>query len=113
MSVTDLPANVTFPPNPDQFGLDQGADLIRSVQAFRNERGDLAIELWGTTTVVTPGGNRIEGQEFQQNVSIEFGRQEFTWHATRWVFEESHDVKQATAFELSGTDREVVKYRRI
>jgi hypothetical protein len=111
--VTDLPANITFPPNPDQLRLEQDAEVIRSVQAFRNTNGDLTIELWGTTTIVTPSGNRKNGQEFQQNVSIQFGRQGFTWQATRLIFEESHEVDQDTTFQLTGTDAEVAKYRRI
>lgn len=111
--MTDLPVNVTFPANPDRFSLDQEADAIRSVQAFRNEKGDLAFELWGTTTVVTPAGNRREGREFQQSVNITFGRPGFTWHVDRLIFEDSHEADQDMTFQLSGTDMDVAQYRRV
>lgn len=110
--MTDLPANITFPANPDQFSLDQDAEVIRSVQAFRKDNGDLTIEVWGTTTVVTPSGNRREGREFQQLVGIQFGRTGFAWEATRLIFEDSHDVDKDTTFQLTGTEADVAKYRR-
>jgi len=68
----DLPANVTFDANLDGFRLDQSTDRISSVHAFRDDKGDINIELWGTTTVITPAGNRHEDQQFQQNAIIEF-----------------------------------------
>lgn len=111
---TDLPANVTFEPNADGFVLDQNVDAIRSVQAFLGRNGSFIVELWGTTTVVTPSGHRQEGREFQQNTDIIFDHNgRFTWQAERYVFDDSHEVSQATTFKLSGTQENVSRYRRI
>jgi hypothetical protein len=111
--MADLPANVTFGPNLDMFKVDQADDAITSVQAFQNGKRELIIELWGKTTVIAPAGARDEGREFQQNTVIEFDDEGgFTWRVTRWVFEQSHDVEQATTFQVYGTEDEVPKYRR-
>lgn len=112
--ITDLPANVTFEPNADGFVLDQNADTIRSIQAFIGSDGSFKIELWGNTTIVTPGGNSQESREFQQNTDIKFDRRGgFVWHVVRQVFDVSHELFQATTFELSGTQENVARYRRI
>jgi hypothetical protein len=112
--MVDLPANVTFDANIDGFQLDQAADIIESVQAFRNDSEDLNIEIWGTTTVVTPAGNRHESQRFQQNAIIEFtGLREFTWRVTRLIIEPEYDVETATSFQTYDTEENVSKYRRI
>jgi hypothetical protein len=110
----DLPANVTFESNLDHFNLDQAKDVIESAQAFQEDNGDLTIELWGTTTVITPTGKRYEGQRFQQNAIIEFtGKREFTWRVTRIIVEPDYDVSVATSFQMYGTEDTVAKYRRV
>ena len=112
--ITDLPANVTFEPNADGFVLDQDADVITSVQAFVGSDGTLIVELWGNTTVVTPGGRREESREFQQNADIKFDRHDgFTWEVKRFVYDESHLVDQTIPFKVSGSREDVSKYRRI
>lgn len=101
-------------PNLDGFRLDQPTDTINSVQAFRGDNGDLNIELWGTTTVVTPAGNRHEDQQFQQNTVIEFtGNREFTWRVTRLIIDPDYDVDTAISFQVYGTEENVPEYRRI
>jgi hypothetical protein len=111
--MTDLPANVTFRPNPDGRTLAQQDDAIKSVQAFRNG-GEFIIELWGETTTVSPAGTREENREFQQNSWIDFdGKGGFTWRVTRWVYDASHTIDQATKFEAAGTKDSVPEYRRI
>ena len=110
----DLPANVTFKPNADGFVLDQDADAITSVQAFIGSNGQLIVELWGNTTVITSGGRREEGREFQQNADMKFDRHGgFTWEVRRFVYDESHLVDQAIPFKISGTQENVSEYRRI
>ena len=112
--ITDLPANVTFEPNADGFVLDQDADVIKSVQAFVGSDGTFIVELWGNTTVVTPGGRREEGRRFQQNEDMKFdGHDGFTWEVRRFVYDESHSVDQAIPFKVSGRRENVSEYRRI
>jgi hypothetical protein len=111
--VIDLPANVTFQRNDDDWELDQSVDVIMSVQAFLNG-AQLIVELWGTTTVVTPTGKRYEGYEFQQNSWIE--RDSRAWRAKRIVYnvhDQSHLVERGVIFEIAGTARDVAKRRRI
>lgn len=109
----DLPANVTFGANTDGFTLDQNDDLISSVQLFKDQDGDLNVELWGTTTVISPTGKRQADEEFQQNAVIEFtGQREFTWRVTR-IIDPTSGAGTATRFQVYGTEDEVHKHRRI
>lgn len=111
--MVDLPANVTFKPNPQGWTLAQEDDAIESVQAFR-QGGKFQIELWGKTTTVSPTGTREENRKFQQNSWIDFNEEGgFTWRATRIVYDASHTVDQATKFEEAGTQDNVSGYRRV
>jgi hypothetical protein len=101
--VIDLPANVTFGPNPDGYRLDQHLDFVRSVQLFKNGP-QLIVELWGKTALLTPDGDRIDGAEFQQNSWIDFDASDVTWKVKRLVYaDDSHSTDDAQVFELSGS----------
>ena len=111
--MVDLPANVNFGKNPAGFQLDQHDDLIESVQAFRNGKA-LIIEISGRTTLLTPSGERHESRRYQQNSTIDFDvGTGFAWHVTRWVFDESSDVSDATVFQVTGLEDDVPKFRKI
>jgi hypothetical protein len=111
--MVDLPANVNFGKNPDGFQLDQHDDVIKSVQAFQNGKA-LIIEIWGTTTILTPSGERREVRRYQQNSTIDFDvGTRFAWNVTRWVFDASSDTSDATVFQVVGLEDDVPKYRKL
>lgn len=111
----DLPANVTFGEHPDGWSLQQGEDIIQSVQAFLAGDSELVIELWGTGPLVSPAGNRRDDVEFQHTTRINL--RDRSWAAERLHYnvmdEASHLVNQAVTFRRNGTAQDVAHARRI
>jgi hypothetical protein len=109
----DLPANVTFPVNPDGWHMDQDDDLFESVQAFL-EGDTLTVELWGTTTLLSPADKAYRSMRIQQKITINLRSR--SWNAERSVFDvidETGDVADAIDFTCHGVDADIPGYRRV
>lgn len=110
----DLPANVHFEPNPDGWVLDDSGDVITSVQSFLDGR-TLIIELWGTTSVVSPAGKQYDAYEFQQNSWIELT--DLRWKARRIVFsmaDDTYAVDDGVTFSREGSgELDIIHARHI
>jgi hypothetical protein len=64
--MTDLPAHVKFPPNDEGWVVSDDSDVITSIQAFV-DGPELVIELWGSTTVISPDDEHYADHKFQDN----------------------------------------------
>jgi ribose 1,5-bisphosphokinase PhnN len=88
-------------------------DVITSVQGFV-DGPELVIELWGSTTVVSPNDERYDDREFQDNTWTSLS--DYSWRARRIVYgvtETTHSADEALQFLVTGSSEDISKFRKV
>jgi hypothetical protein len=112
--MAELPAHVKFGTNADSFEIDQHDDVVRCIQMFRDNDGEVTITFNGSTTLVTPQGSRQTGQGFEQISKTKFDdKNGFTWQVTRVVYDQSPTAEKAATFQVSGNEHNVSKFQML
>ncbi len=115
LAMTDLPAHVKFPPNGEGWVVSDDSDVITSVQALV-DGPELVIELWGSTTVISPNDEHYADHKFQDNSWTNLS--DYSWRARRIVHdvtEMGHSAEEATQIQFSaeGSREDILRFRKV
>jgi hypothetical protein len=91
------------------------SDVITSVQASV-DGPELVIELWGTTTVISPNNERYSNHKFQDNSWTNLS--DYSWRARRIVHdvtEMGHSADEAIQIQFSaeGSKRDIPRFCKV
>ena len=115
LAMTDLPAHVKFPPNGEGWVVSDDSDVITSVQALV-DGSELVIELWGSTTVISPNDEHYADHKFQDNSWTNLS--DYSCRARRIVHdvtEMGHSADEATQIQFSaeGSRDDIPRFRKV